>query len=335
MVGCPGDTLMHEINAPETFSRSWPTVRRILRPLVRLYWRIRLKIPVRDEYIIPASNPLHSYRCYAGQTDPIYPVSSGVTESLSETLLQKPGFVEIDGQVFDLREDGVYRFYRLPSISEQRMVCTGGSASLLKMLSYLWVYGNQDKNLSQDRIFKVLSKRSVSCACTALSAQSQKIMAMLGIEARIISGMSNEVWGGQDDGHTLLELYHNGQWVMYDPSLGCLFSHEGQPLSLRAFKNKDIDQIDLIYPAIQVRRGSFYNKKYNYDFWVDERVLSETSLRQWYKHVLEVPMIEKEGNFYYSDTFVAPENISRMNGRYKPLSDAEFIRLFYGDDHAA
>lgn len=317
----------------------WPEVKRFLKktlptPMVHFVHRVRAyRLSAVNPYIDPKNNALHAYRCYNGIVEVVSPVQNHeypeCTE-LSSRLIQEPGFVCIDNQVFDLRGDGVYRFYRLPVLSEQRIVCKGGVESFLKCAGYLWRYGLSDDAESPERLEKYLKTRTVSCSCTKTADLSVYLMTALGIEARVVASMSKKDWGGQDDGHTLLEVKINGQWIAYDPTFNVLFSGGGKMLSILDVALRDFSEIQLQNLPGNPGFSSYETPHYNYDFWVMERFLSEDSLRQWYGRILAAPFIFSEGRFTGLKCLIDSEGFLKNSHIFALLEQDVFEKKFYG-----
>ena len=75
----------------------------------------------------------------------IYPVNFDPNaKELDSGLVLEAGLYNVDGLTFDLSRDGLYRFYKLPSVSEQRVVCKNKFSSASQILGYLFCYGNRD-----------------------------------------------------------------------------------------------------------------------------------------------------------------------------------------------
>lgn len=316
----------------------WPEVKRFLKktlptPMVHFIHRVRAyHLSAVNPYIDPKNNALHAYRCYNGIVEVVSPVQNHeypeCTE-LSSRLIQEPGFVCIDNQVFDLRGDGVYRFYRLPVLSEQRIVCKGGVESFLKCAGYLWRYGLSDDAESPEKLEKHLKIRTVSCACVKIAYFASYLMNTLGIEARVVASMSKKDWGGQDDGHTLLEVKINGQWIAYDPTFNVLFSGGGKMLSILDVALHDFSEIQLQNLPGNPGFSSYETPHYNYDFWVMERFLSEDSLRQWYRRILGVPLILSGGRFVASKGCIERESTPKFARFYELSDESAFKVKFY------
>lgn len=284
----------------------------------------------KDPHISDAANPLICYRCYAGELEVLAPVDRPPGSLLANFVIQRPGLVEIAGHVFDLQRDGVYRFYRLPTLSEQRIVCTGGIESLLQSVGYLLGYGDDDNKNSEAYLFKALSRRRVIAGCGTLAVVAKKLLSCCKIKVRIVVLMTLSQWGGQDDGHTLLEVADDdGTWFLYDPSFGVCFRKGGRRLSVVEFSRSKNADLELEMLPMNPGYSRFSNQGYDYDFWIGERFMSSNRLLFWYRHVGDVPLIDDKGLLYCPSGMIPESNLRQISSRYKILSDDDFFERFY------
>lgn len=278
-----------------------------------------------------AANDLIGYRCYAGEVERLPQAIAIADTALSSSVFQSPGFVEIDGKVFDMRKDGVYRFYRLPELSEQRIVCTNGLESLLQSIGYLVGYGDDNNNLPVEEISEFLTRRRFIGGCTQLSLVSQKILNHYGFASRLVALMTLSSWGGEDDGHTLLEVKYpdNVEWILYDPSFGLHFKSRGRRLSLIEFSQQRYEDLEVERLPTNPGYSRFKNGEYDYDFWIGARFLSPEILTDWYRHIGALPLVFEKDMFYCSRRFAGAGDEQRISTRYKMLRDDDFNTRFY------
>lgn len=302
----------------------------LLRKIVGTgYDLYRHVIPVHNPYVAPENNRLRAYRCFSGNIETIEPVTAGDLIPLSPTLLQKPGFVQIDNHIYDLRQDGLYRFFRLPHISEQRLVCTNGLESALQAMGYSWAYGNADDRLADDRIYAEIKTRTLACGCHNLSVLACRVLGEMNIQTRLVACMSQRPWGGQDDGHTLVEIHDGTQWIAYDPSFGKLFKKEGHLFSLFELSQTNLTDVTLVDLPGQPGQRGFTAKEYNYSFWVEERFLSAIALKDWYGRVMDVALVHDGHAFSYNAATVGSEAKEKFEHTYNPLDNEVFMKRFY------
>lgn len=295
-----------------------------------LYKLKRVVLRPRDPFVFGEANPLIGYRCFAGKIERLAPETVPADVSLSNGVIQSPGFVEVAGVVFDLRREGVYRFYRLSSLSEQRVVCTGGAESILQSVGYLLGYGNNDDTISETNLVKELTRRRVVGSCGTLSLVTQKILSNVQVLSRVVVLMTLDPWGGHDDGHTLLEIADRGNnWYLYDPSFGMCFKRDGRRLSLVEFSKFKNEGIELESLPSNSGYSRFASRGYDYDFWIGERFLSPDRLLDWYRRVGDLPLVADNGRLYCPQSSVRSDSDQRILSRYVILTDGEFQERFY------
>jgi hypothetical protein len=284
----------------------------------------------RDPFVFKEANHLVGYRCYGGEIERLLPLAESANTPFSSGLLQSPGFVQVAGLVFDLRLDGVYRFYQLPSLSEQRLVCTAGLKSILQSFGYLLGYGDEDDKFSENTLIKELTSRRVVGSCGTLSLLTHKVLTKVHVLSRVVVLMTLDSWGGMDDGHTLLEIADcDNNWFLYDPSFGVCFKKDGRRLSLIEYSKLRNERIELERLPVSPGYSKFTNRSYDYDFWIGERFLSATYLLEWYRRVGELPLVGENGRLYCPRSSVKSGSELRILSRYVILSDYDFHKKFY------
>ena len=291
----------------------------------------RLVLRPRDPFVSAEINPLVGYRCCPGEIDVLEPVTESADVSLSSGVIQPPGLVDVAGVVFDLRRDGVYRFYRLPTLSEQRIVCTQGVESILQSIGYLFGYGDDDNNVSVTDSIKELSHRRLVAGCGPLAFFTQQILSFFQIRSRVVGLMTLKPWGGQDDGHTLLEIAdHGNNWFLYDPSFGVCFKKDGQRLSLVEFVKLKNENLELENFPSNLGYSRSANTRYDYDFWLAQRFLSSGCLWDWYRRIGQLPIIYHNGKFCCCESSIKNNGErKRISNRYTILPDNQFHKEFY------
>ena len=157
----------------------------------------------------------------------------------------------------------------------------------------LW---EQRRYLSFDAKLRHLTTRTLSLGCKWQSELAKFILNRLKIQSRIVACSSLELWNGQDDGHTLLEVTgDSGNIFVYDPSFRRMFPQNNiLELCVNGVRNSK----QMLLPGNQGNSG-FRVKSYDYSFWVERRLLSEECLQEWYERVLQVPLILDGEHFVF------------------------------------
>lgn len=275
--------------------------------------------------------PLRGYVCNGQSCSPIAPENNQeASVPLSETLMQPAGYVDIDGQVFDLTQNGIYRFFRLPSLSEQRLVCNGELESLLNMLGYLWLYGNKNGN-DTEQLINTLTSQSVVISCGVQAELAQRLFSNYGIKSRLVAVMSHEPWNGQDDGHTLLEIYDtDAGWSVYDPSFRQYF--KGHSI-VDLCQAPSLLETAITLPGLP-GYGGFENNNYNYALWVEEILLSQDAFLHWYQNKMGVPLIKVDNNYHSSSSFLKQSDADNFKKCYMMMEETAFYNEFYPNKKA-
>ncbi len=289
-----------------------------------------------DPDVDPDANLLHAHRCFAGEVERWYPVPAasapGEAASLADSIFQTPGFVRVNGSVFDLRAEGVYRFYRLPRLSEQRIVWHGDLDTLLSMLGYLWVYGNVDDPLDTEAALAAVRRRVITASCTYLARLAVAVLEVGQITARPVVLISLDAWGGQDDGHTLVEVRSSEEgWFLYDPSFHLCIVENGHRLCLvDAVGSLKRRQASLERLPGNAGHGLFRANGLDYGFWVDERFESAAILYDWYRRMAGVPLVGDGATHAFPADGLAASDRERLARRYRMVSRDAFLSRYYG-----
>ena len=289
-----------------------------------------------DPDVHPDANPLYAHRCYGGRIERWHPVpAASATKNatgLTEGIFQPPGFVAVDGSVFDLRAEGVYRFYRLPRLSEQRIVWHGELDSLLSMLGYLWVYGWADDPIESHVALAAVRRRVIVAACHCLTHLAVAVLASAGVTARPVALASLGQWGGRDDGHTLVEVRSSeAGWFLYDPSFNICFMEDERRLSLvGTVESLSRWRARLERLAGNQGHGSFYPRRLGHTFWMEERRESGAILYDWYCRLAGVPLVGDEGTYFFPADEFAADDRERLARRYRAMHRDAFMDRFYG-----
>jgi len=126
--------------------------------------------------------------------------------------------------------------------------------------------------------------------------------------------MTLEAWNGQDDGHSLTEVWIPGEgWIAYDPSFNALLALEGKPRSLtawvdgvRAGATPDWASLPGNPPA------PFRHSGHDYSAWIVERHLDAEARRDWYRRMAGLALIRESYVYYADEERVRPEDRPKL-----------------------
>lgn len=278
------------------------------------------------------------YRLYKKNYYKLSPIKSNIyLPSLSDSLIQEPNIIRFKNQYYDLTSPGVYRFYRLNDISEQRLVTNGDLECILDSVGYLYTYGYEESFLKSNILnIKKMSKSIAVLGCSEISNNISYILKLHNIENRLITFYSKKKWNSHDDGHTLLEVKNNkGEWFLYDPSFLCMpLLNEEKVSAINLQKKLCNNNLELTIKRIpgNIGHSNFRHSKYDYGFWVDERYHGETNLINWYNRVFGFALFCKRDKCFFSNDDLDINIVNKLKSLgYFPKSFSEIIEIFYKD----
>ncbi|OGK62541.1 hypothetical protein A2334_05905 [Candidatus Roizmanbacteria bacterium RIFOXYB2_FULL_38_10] len=253
---------------------------------------------------------------------------------LPDTLIIAPGIYRVNNQLYDLQNEGLYRFIYPEVSNKQRIVYEKDNNVLLSSISWIVSHGNADDTLS----FKLLENKAkdskLSITCGTMISWTQSLLSRLGTSSRIVLGLTLKEWNTYDNGHTLLEVYDQGlhKWIVYDLDNNQYFSYNSVPLSFYEYWEhiKDDYQIIKLANDFKVDVGGFRNKYNNFDYslLVEQNLTSEENLRSWYANTIQVPMIQIDGIFYHFDR-ANKNRVDSYNPTFKYIDFEMFMSKFY------
>lgn len=281
-------------------------------------------------------NKPFAYRAFMTEIYPILSSNNIDSLSLPDTLIISSGKYNFYNYTFDLNEEGLYRFIFVDQINQQRIVYDGGNPDvLLSGVTWIYSHGNSDNSKSTEIINKEALSRKIFGTCGSISNWIQQLLDKHNLESRVVATLTLDQWNSYDNGHTMIEVFRNdyGKWVVYDLDNNAYFLKDNKPLSLIEFvesvKNDDYD-IKFLASDTTLDISNFKSSsEFDFAFFSEGITANENTLRNWYQHVIQVPLIKHEGNFYYFDSENL-ERISKYSKKYTYIEKSDFMELFYG-----
>ena len=232
-------------------------------------------------------------------------------------LINSPGIYSIDfhtngGSQFSINvnasEPGLYRFFYPDIGSRQFLVWTTelGLEALLADLSYVYVHGNTDDNLTVDELVHESQKRVISITCGTISRLLQNLLIPFDIKSRLAVSVTLEELNQLDDGHIMLEVYKDSEWILIDPDSRTLFGTRDKPLGVSeidpSFSPLVGRNIMPYAPLLSIDVGGFQTMNgIDLTFLEQKSRVSNKSLSKWYERVLGKIGIQKDPYFWFSD----------------------------------
>jgi len=252
---------------------------------------------------------------------------------LYKNLVIEPGIYKVSDSLFDMRDPGLYKFYSLGKLSEQRLVRGLKLDETLSSFQWIFAYGNEDDKISMSKLKERILHQRLFITCTKIAFLVAQILEDCGFTARPVQLLTLEPWNYYDDGHTLLEIKDTaGKWILYDSTFFSFFLSAQKNLNAydfcRIVKSGKEYSLKLIAKSMAI--GKFVAGGYDFGFWAEQRMNDEQALRQWYHRMAGIPAIFDNGKWYFTaDEPVEEKKIKLYSKTCYYLHPDEFLKRFY------
>jgi hypothetical protein len=267
----------------------------------------------------------------------IQPSNKTTIQKIPSQLIIPTGTYSIYENVYDLNNEGLYRFVFPGVENSQRIVYDGTNIqSLLSSVSWIYTHGNSDSGKSFEDLNQKAMQSKIYGICNTISFWILEILQEHNISSRLVQTMTLDEWNTYDNSHTMIEVYRNdlGKWVVYDLDNNAFFTYNGIPLSLVEFVNHvQSNDYEIVFLASDTKLDvSNFKSENNYDYaFVAENITSnENTLRNWYDRIIQVPLIQDENlEFYFFDS-QNQIKIENFAPNYHFIEETKFLNDFYG-----
>lgn len=261
--------------------------------------------------------------------------ASGEATPLHELPLVVEGAPRVlcEGKVYDLGEQGLYRFSVAPHFLQNVIVHSSDSLlPLLQSLASLQIHGNKLEGCTDEEILRCLREDScISVTCGTIARMAKILLAQQGIESRFVAGLTLDQWNAYDNGHTLLELLWPGAgWVLADLDMGLLFRDDNKLLNLYEVSGyiRDGRTPELVKLATAKVDPHFYLDGYNMALIREWSWRSDEAIWEWYCRVFQTVSVldPDEGYVYFGHAARVREYCGEGTS---VLDEQSWIKKFY------
>ncbi len=251
---------------------------------------------------------------------------------LPNQLIIQRGIYTFFDKDYDLNNEGLYRFSFPLKINQQRIVFEKNIDSLLSAICWISSHGSIDNEKDFSEINKKAENSKISLTCGPIIEWVSSILKNYSIKHRIVSCLTLQNWNSYDDGHIMIEIFRDElkKWILYDLDNNSFFEAENNVLSFIEFfehvKEGDYNIKYLAPPSF----FTFHEKKANYDFnfILESKLSTERLRRNWYKRVMQVPLINNDKHTYFFD-IKNKKRVESYSSYYKFLEKETFMKNFY------
>ena len=259
------------------------------------------------------------------------------TNEIPNELIMPAGAYNFLGSHYLLQDEGLYRFFLPGKINVQRIIYKNDLDSLLSSISWIVTHGNSDNRKSNLELSDKALHSKLFLTCGNISAWAHSILSKLNIKSRVVASLTMDNWNDYDNGHTLIEVWRGkyNKWVVYDLDNNSYFtSNKGTiPLNLLEFSQSVItNNYKVIYLSVDTKLdvSDFRTKDdYNYNFFAEN---INVNIRDWYRRMLQVPMIYSGDKYYFMDK-ENNKKVESYSTEYKYMDKNSFLNKFYSKEY--
>jgi hypothetical protein len=247
----------------------------------------------------PIQGTIFAYRFYGDTISAIHPlIVSYPTEVLNDTsLLVRPGIYTVLGKQYDLRVEGLYRFMQSNQKNRQLIVSNGDVISLLSAASWIITHGTRDNKYSFSKWYTMACEGKLVVTCSRAALFTHEILKRFNIESRKVHCRTDKASNQFFNAHVMLEVFHPTQkyWFVVDVDNNRYFTKEDKPITMMAFY--DYLQNDIPYNWVSLSKDANLDTQ-GENGLMNENLLSESALHDWYKYVTDQVVIENYSPMY-------------------------------------
>jgi hypothetical protein len=278
----------------------------------------------RSDKKFPFTNTPFAYRALNDQVTRLEPAPVPFALPLPNTLIISPGVYSFQGNVYRLKEAGLYRFYLVGKEYQQRIIFDGNIKALLSALSWISAHGDIDNALTQDQLETKALMYKLIVSCGVISYFANEVLTKNGVRSRVVSTVTLDDWNNYDNGHSMIEVFFpdTQAWVLYDLDNGYFFTDAN---------DKPLNLLDFFYAAqtgrfkmIPITNQRAFDIRTTIAFFTEEYM---GSLKDWYKHAIQV--LYQSSYYFCVDT---PENRKKFEEAYigtQYLTADEYRKKYY------
>lgn len=269
----------------------------------------------------------------AVEISPVQNYSNQISDIPKAKLFMQPGFYRFKDKVYNCTAGGLYRFALPPQEVYNRIVYDNDMIGILRSIAWLHVHGNRDEALGFEAQKAKLLNDRLYLTCSDISAFTHHLLSEVGLKSRIVSTLTLDEWNSYNNGHTMLEVLVNDDWIVVDIDSGTLFTRNAEYLNLiQLIEAVPDDEYEIIWlnRAPNLDLSGTGEAGFNYSMLSEMRYLDEAQLRTWYRRVLQVPMIESKGKYLFFCPESQIDRVEQYSPAYVYMNRDEWIKTFYG-----
>ena len=248
----------------------------------------------------------------------------------SSKLILTKGKYTFHGISYNFQTEGLHRILDIANRdSLQIIVYDNDVLKLLSSFSWMVKHGNKDESKSFSKLQKTMRQNNLSMTCGPVSNYVHKYLIKLGIKSRLIHFFRNKNFNSYDNGHILLEVQIEKQWVLVDIDNNVIFigKERGFLSAYDIATQKDAfkKQLKLSSDVGGVLNFKSKDNLLNFSFYMEN-----FTLNQWYEPIMKVLFIYDKGTLPLCTDDMDWEAISKYYKYTQCLDKKTFYKQNYG-----
>lgn len=291
---------------------------------------IKERIGRADHKPLP-NTAVFAYHFLNDSITPIQPLTGSETQGaivLADTqLLVKPGVYTIEGNTYRFDKEGLYRVMRPSYYARQIVVCQNDFLSLLSAASWIVTHGIRDNKLSFNKWYKKACNEKIVVTCSRASMFGGELLKLIGVRSRKVQCFSSTTQTQFFNAHVMMEVLHpiTKKWFLVDIDNNRYFTVNGEPINAHEFYN--CLQQNKPYQWVSLAKDDWLDAPGYMNGMINENLLSESVLHQWYKDVLEHIVINDAINCN-----IDFDSVKKANPTFELADSATLRQKLYGPE---
>lgn len=232
----------------------------------------------------------------------IFPMDdSEKSEAFPISLIMNPGIYSLEGNLFQMKKEGLYRFSFSNGKNYQRIVYNDSLLVLISSICKILSHGYADREKDYLTLKEKALNSKIYATCNFQVEFTKSLLSEVGIKSREIIGVTAKELNGFDDGHNILEFYdpHFKRWILADIDKNRLFADSNyNPISYSEFLSEFSSNS---YYFLEISDDINYSNdhiSFDLSFINDYHNSSDFDYYSWYRRVLALTSIEIDGKVY-------------------------------------
>lgn len=197
---------------------------------------------------------------------------------------------------------------------------------LIKYIADRHIHSSHYDFLAYENAKKMIERHKLKMTCGAICHFAERYLLEHGIQCRFILTLTLDEWNDYNNGHSMLEVFEDGKWNLWDIDQKCYFILDDEQVDAQTFCQISDDAFEIVKfsdePVIPEEDS---------ETWFGKLISTEEGRRWFYARSCQIPMIRENNIFYFTCDVEHRERIENYPycGPFQWLSKEQFEKKFY------